>query len=80
MSATVTNKQVEIARIALTINDEEVITKLFNYAKKLIKKEDQNFPCQYTIEEVKKGLKQSIEEAQTGETTSYEAVLKRYDL
>ena len=45
--------------------------------KELIKKENQNFPCQYTIDEVKEGIKQSIEEAKAGKITSYEAVLKR---
>ena len=73
-------KQVEIARIALTTTDEEVIIKLFNYAKKLMGKENQKFPCQYTIEEVKEGIKQSIKEVEAGKVTLYDAVIKRYML
>lgn len=78
MNSTIIDKQNEIARIVLNTDNEEVITKLFNYAKKLVKKEEQKTPCQYTIEEVKEGLKQSIEEADAGKITSYESVLKRY--
>ncbi|MDL2322611.1 hypothetical protein LJC52_01335 [Bacteroidales bacterium OttesenSCG-928-A17] len=80
MNATVANKQNEIARIALNTNNEEIITKLFNYAKKLVKKEEQKIPCQYTIEEVRNGINQSIKEAKEGKVTSYEAVLRHYDL
>ncbi len=80
MNATVVDKQNEIARIVLNTNNEEIITKLLNYAKKLMKKEGQKHPCQYTIEEVKKGIKQSIKDAEDGKVSSYEAVLKRYSL
>ncbi len=80
MNATVVNKQNEIARIALNTNDEEVITKLLNYAKKITKKEEKKHPCQYTVEEVKAGIKQSIQDVEKGNVTSYEAVLKRYSL
>jgi len=80
MSTTVMEKQVEIARIALTTNDEEFVTKLLNYARKLIKKEEKKTPCQYTIDEVKTGIKQSVEDVENDRTMLYDVAVKRYSI
>jgi hypothetical protein len=37
-------------------------------------------PCQYTVEEVREGIKKSIEDVEANRLTSYEDVLKRYSL
>ncbi|MCW0484962.1 hypothetical protein [Gaoshiqia sediminis] len=79
MKETTIDKQKELARFALTTDNEEVIDKVLRYARKLMGKK-QKLPCQYTIEEVKEGIKKSIDEVAEGKTISYEDVLKRYGL
>ncbi|MDR1610331.1 MAG: hypothetical protein LBS08_02335 [Candidatus Symbiothrix sp.] len=37
-------------------------------------------PCQYTVEEVRKGIRKSIEDVEANRITSYEDVAKRYSL
>lgn len=75
MSTSIVNKRAELIRIALTI-DEESISKLFDYAKQIEKK--QQFPCQYTVEEVKQGIQQSVTDVMEGRVISYDELVKRY--
>ncbi len=79
MNKTTIDKQKELARLALTTDDDEVIAKVLHYARKLMKKQPKP-PCQYTIDEVKDGIRKSIDEVKEGKTISYEDVLKRYGL
>ena len=75
MNITAEYQQRELLNIVLSTKDEKTISKIPNYAKSLINKDA---PCQYSIEEVKEGIKQSIQDVKEGNVVPFEDVAKRF--
>jgi len=76
MNATVEYQQRELLNIISSTKDEELISKILEYAKSLISTSTVNeAPCQYSVDEVKEGIRQSIQDVNV---VPFEDVVKRY--
>ena len=76
-ASTVIEKKSEIARILFTTENEDIITELFEYAKKLITAEKKR-PCQYSDLEIIQRIEQSEEQYKEGNFISLEELEKKY--
>ena len=76
-ATTVIEKKSEIARILFTTENEDIITELFEYSKKLIATEKKR-PCQYTDKEILQRIEQSEKQFKDGEIISLEELEKIY--
>ena len=76
-SASVIEKKSEIVRILFEIDNENIVTELFEYALNLIKT-DKKFPCQYTDEEILQRIEESEKQFEAGEIITLEELEKKY--
>ena len=76
-ATTVIEKKSEIARILFTTENEDIITKLFDYTKQLITAEKKR-PCQYTDVEILKRIEQSEKQYRDGSVVSLEELESKY--
>lgn len=67
----------EIARIILATEDEELINKIFDYTKNLLKTSP---PCQYTLDEIVERADQQVLDYKAGKlkTIPHEDLMKKY--
>lgn len=75
-AATIEQRRVEIAKIALNSTDENIINKLFIYAQKLTDG-SQGFPLSMTDEELIESVDRAMEQYKNGETISHEEFLEK---
>ena len=76
-TATVLEKKSEIVRILFTTENEDIITELFDFTKKLITSGDKR-PCLYTDKEIIQRVEQSEEQYKNGDIISLEELEKKY--
>ena len=74
---TVIEKKSEIARILFTTENEDIITKIFEYSKNLISTYKKR-PCQYTDKEIIQRIEQSEIQYKEGKVISLEELEKKY--
>jgi hypothetical protein len=58
--------RVEMMREALKINDASLLIDALEYIKSLRLKSIEKYPCQYTVDEVRSLINQSLEEIKNG--------------
>ena len=76
-ATTVIEKKSEIARILFTTENEDIITELFEYTKKLIATEKKR-PCQYADKEILQRIEQSEKQYNDGNVIALEELEKKY--
>lgn len=73
---TVLERKAKIIRDILNDDNESLLDKI----ECLISESKNKFPCQYTVEEVKEGIRQSIRDVKEGRFTAHEDVKKRFSI